>query len=363
LWFNCLQISASHHETTTISENGPPSMSILFIRGINDKDTAQLVPGPGGSVNYSFDGCCGVFFFMNFDSSSAEAITLFGDTFKQQQVHIKSKPSLVFNEISDPDSHHGALKHCEVLCRQLQLPVINHPSRILQTTRDNIYRMLHDIPGLTVPETIRLTPRSPEDVFTEIDRAGLAFPVIVRLAGSHGGKSCILITGRSDLDKLHVYPFDGSDFYLTEFVDYISDDGHYRKYRIVVIDGEPLYRHHMIDSKWMIHASSRGFMEENSFLMKESFARKKAFNEQTVPMIRPAIDEITRRLQLQYYGIDCNIDEQGNILIFEVNANMNILSNDFQPMEKQMQLIREHIRQLIAHHPGGNSQGISLQGG
>ena len=322
-------------------------MSTLFIRGINDNNTAQMFPGPKGSASFSYDGCCGVFWFMDFDSSSAEAITLFGDTFKQQQVHINSKPSLVFNEISDPDSHHGALKRCEVLCRQLQLPVINHPSKILQTTRDNVYRMLHDIPGLTVPETIRFTPRSPEDVFTEIDRADLALPVIIRLAGKHGGESSILITGRNDIDKLHVYPFDGSDFYLTEFVDYVSDDGYYRKYRIVVVDGEPLYRHHLIDRQWMIHASSKQFMDENSFLMEESRARHEAFNRQTLPIIRSAIDEITRRLQLQYYGIDCNIDGQGNILIFEVNANMNILLNDYQPLEDQMQRIRQHILNLL----------------
>jgi glutathione synthase/RimK-type ligase-like ATP-grasp enzyme len=245
----------------------------------------------------------------------------------------------------------------------MQLPVINHPSKILQTSRDSIYRMLHDIPGLTVPETIRLTPRSPEDVVTEIDRAGLAFPVIVRLAGSHGGTSSILITGRSDLDRLHVYPFDGSDFYLTRFVDYVNDDGYYRKYRIVVIDGVPLYRHHMVDRKWMIHASSRGFMEENSFLMEESHARQKAFNEQTLPMIRPAIDEITRRLQLQYYGIDCNIDELGNILIFEVNANMNILRNNYQPLEEQIQRIRQHILKLLDKYAAnGNLHKITRHG-
>ena len=327
-------------------------MSTLFIRGINDSNTAKMFPGPDGIPSYTYDGCCGVFWFMNFDSGSAEAITLFGDTFQQQQIHINTKPSLIFNEISDPDSHHGALKKCEDLCRKMQLPVINHPTKILQTTRDNIAALLKDIPGLIVPETIRITPRSPVDILTEIDRAGLAFPLIVRLAGSHGGESSILISGRNDIDKLHVYPFDGSDFYLTEFVDYVSDDGYYRKYRIVVIDGVPLYRHHLVDRKWMIHASSRDFMEENSLLMEESLARDKTFEEDTAPIIRPAIDEISRRLQLEYYGIDCHIDAQGNILIFEVNANMNILKNNYTPLEEQMQRIRQHIRQLITRRSG-----------
>ena len=338
-------------------------MSTLFISGFNDNNTAKVSPGPKGDVNFRYDGCCGVFGYMNFDNIEVESITLFGDTFKQQHIRTDSEPSLIFNEISDPDSHHGALKRCEVLCNQIQLPVINHPSKILKTTRDNIPVLLKDIPGLEVPETISLTPRTPEDIFTEIDRAGLVFPVIVRLAGSHGGISSILITGRDDIDKLHVYPFDGSKFYLTEFVDYVSDDGYYRKYRIVVIDGVPLYRHHLIDRKWMIHASSSKFMEENSFLKDESIALRKAFDNQTAPMIRPAIDEITRRLQLEYYGIDCNIDGQGNILIFEVNANMNILSSTTSILEEQLQRIRRHILKLIEKYAAKGSQQEITQNG
>ena len=62
-------------------------MSTLFIRGINDDNTAKMSPGPKGGVNYIYEGCCGVFWFMKFDRSVAEAITLFGDSFKQQQIH------------------------------------------------------------------------------------------------------------------------------------------------------------------------------------------------------------------------------------------------------------------------------------
>lgn len=337
-------------------------MSTLFIRGINDNNTAKMFPGQNGRANYSYDGCCGVFWFMDFDAASAEAITLFGDTYKQQQIHLKTKPLMIFNEISDPDSHHGSLIKCEQLCTQMQLPVINHPSRILQTTRDNMSVLLKRIPGLTTPDTICFIPRSPEDIFTEIDKAGLAFPVIVRLAGSHGGESTRLITGRSDIDKLHVYPFDGSDFYLTEYVDYVSDDGYYRKHRLVVIDGVPLLRHQLTDKDWMIHASSFDYMQANNHLVKESQVFRNKFDEKILPLIKPAIDEITQRLQLEYYGIDCNIDGQGNMLIFEVNANMNILLNNHPPLEGLMQQIRKQIHQLIVRRSADDSQGIRLQG-
>jgi len=331
-------------------------MSTLFVRGINDDNTATMTPGKHGGVNFRYEGCCGIYWYMNFDPNSVEELTLFGEQVELQQFKLSSRPTLVFNEISDPDSHHGALKCCELLCEQLQCPVINHPSKILQTTRDNVSRLLQDIPALEMPVTVRTQPLSPEDIFKQIEESGLTLPVIVRQAGTHGGTSCILVTGREDIDKLHVYPFDGSDFYLTEFVDYVSDDGYYRKYRIVVIDGVPLYRHHLIDKKWMIHASSEDFMQENSFLLDEAIARRHAFDEQTLPIIRPAIDEITKRLQLEYYGIDCNIDEQGNILIFEVNANMNILFNKSPLVEQQLKRIRQHILKLLDNYSEKSNQ-------
>jgi glutathione synthase/RimK-type ligase-like ATP-grasp enzyme len=325
-------------------------MSTLFISGFNDNNTATMYPGRNGGADYRYDGCCSVYGYMDFGKARVDSLTLFGVSLKHQRIRISKKTTLLFNEISDPDSHYLTLKHCEELCSKIPLPVINHPTKILETTRDNIPVLLQNIPGLKVPHTVRITPLSPEDIYTEIDRAGLAFPVIVRTAGSHGGISNILITGREDFDKLHVYAFDGSAFYLTEYVEYASEDGLYRKYRIVVVDGVPLFRHHLVNNEWMIHASSRQFMEENEHLMEESRALREAFDEQTLPMIKSAIDEITRRLGLEYYGIDCNIDDQGNILIFEVNANMNVLFNTIKSMENQLDRIKEHIRELIKNY-------------
>jgi len=331
-------------------------MSTLFISGFNDNNTAKMYPHPDGGAGYRYDGCCGVFGYMDFGKTKTESITLFGIALKHQKIRIPKNTSLIFNEISDPDSHHQTLKRCEELCWKLQLPVINHPTKILKTTRDSISLLLKDIPGLRVPETIRFIPRSPGDVYAEIDRAGLALPVIVRTAGSHGGISSILITGRDDFDKLHVYAFDGSTFYLTEYVDYVSDDGLYRKTRIVVIDNIPLIRHSLISERWMVHAASRNFMRENNLLHEEDTMIRETFNSQILPAIKPTIDEITRRLQLEYYGIDCNIDSQGNMLIFEVNANMNILTNKTKMHRHQLSIIKQHILKMVKKYADKNSQ-------
>jgi hypothetical protein len=45
------------------------------------------------------------------------------------------------------------------------------------------------------------------------------------------------------------------------------------------------------------------------------------------PKIRAAVLEIANRLDLDYFGIDCNIAEDGTITLFEANACMSILNN------------------------------------
>ena len=97
-------------------------------------------------------------------------------------------------------------------------------------------------------------------------------------------------------------------------------------------------------------------MKKNEFLIDETVARVETFDEKILPGIRPAIDEITKRLQLEYYGIDCNIDEQGNILIFEVNANMKILGSKNPLYERQMRRIKRHILKLLDKYPGKSKQ-------
>jgi len=53
-------------------------MSILFIRGINDKGIASLIPAEDGGACFLYDGSCGVYWNMDFSSKGAEELTLFG---------------------------------------------------------------------------------------------------------------------------------------------------------------------------------------------------------------------------------------------------------------------------------------------
>jgi len=322
-------------------------MTILFVSGINDLSTVGITLDDKGQVGYLMDGNASVQHRMSLGDREATAFLIFGMGVKQRSAKFKKPPAVIFNQIADPDTHHGALQRCVELCEQLDTRVINHPQKILQTSRDQVSQALQGIDGVTVPRTQRFQPHSPNEVFSRAAAEGFELPFIIRVAGLHGGVSMVKVDSRDDHAALHALPFDGRDFYLTEFIDYKSPDGLYRKTRIAVVDGVPLIRHHLIDSGWMVHASALALMDQRPALMDEANSVLADFDGTLRPAIEDRLSEITRRVGLDYYGIDCHMNQQGQVLIFEANANMNILYNSREEYEQCVGVIKNHILAMI----------------
>jgi hypothetical protein len=134
-------------------------------------------------------------------------------------------------------------------------------------------------------------------------------------------------------------------------VDCSDADGHHHRQRLVVIDGEVLLRGSLYDRDWKVHGASRSYM-----LQRESWdddrARAQWLETEVIPQALPAVQEITRRLQLEFYGIDCCLWPGREMVVFEANANMNILTNDHPQMNQRMDMIKERIRAMLARHSG-----------
>jgi len=83
------------------------------------------------------------------------------------------------------------------------------------------------------------------------------------------------------------------------------------------------------------------------------------FTSQIKPKIQSIISEIYRRLELDFFGIDCYIDTEMNILVFEINANMNIFQKaKVEIFEKHLELIRKSIIKMIH----GKTNGLIING-
>jgi len=326
-------------------------MAILFVSGINDQSKIGATADENSNIIYLLDGNCSIHQQIPLKVGIDAYVVLFGKGVQQRRFDFTQRPSLIFNQIADVDTHSGALERCVELCSQVDSPVINRPESILQTSRDRVSELLQGIPGVTMPKTVRFNPESPDDVFERARSEDFGLPFIVRVAGDHGGKSMTRVSSREDYKSLHAYPFDGRDFYLTEYEDCKDSAGHYHRQRLVVIDGEPVLRGSLYDQDWKVHGASRSYMMQRES-WEDDRARSKWLETEVIPELKAAIQEITKRLNLELYGIDCSLHPGGRMLIFEANANMNFLTNDHPQMNERMDMIKGKIQAMLARHSG-----------
>lgn len=231
---------------------------------------------------------------------------------------------IVLNSICDPDTNGRALHQAVEVFKDLSIPVVNPPQLLLKTTREQTYEQLNGIQGLRVPKAVRITPTRLSDVPKMLKDKQLDYPYIFRSTGEHGGEGMALINDESDLEQLEQFAFDGRSFYAIEFVDFQSDDGLYRKYRMVIIDGKFYPRHLIISKSWNIHSETRAELMESDEKYKEE---ELAYLNNPHPALAKQCEDIYTKIPLDFVGVDCHINDKGEMLIFEVNACMRIVAD------------------------------------
>jgi tetratricopeptide (TPR) repeat protein len=230
---------------------------------------------------------------------------------------LRQHGDIVLNLISDADQGRDMLADAAALVDRLEKPVVNHPNRILATSRDAIAQGLPAIPRCRVPRTVR---SARDEVATLAESFG--FPLLLRTPGTHGGDAFDKIDSAPEIDAfLAQHP--AEDYYLTEFVDYRATDGFFRKYRMILVDGVLLPYHLAIHDDWKIH-HFRTDMGNQIWMRDEEAAFLDNPGAVFAAPHQAALHEIARIVGLEFVGVDCSIDRAGDVLIFEVNASMLI---------------------------------------
>lgn len=252
---------------------------------------------------------------------------------------------IAFNVVGDADRGTPFIDQAAALCRGLACPVLNPPERIAPTRRDRLPQLLADIPGLVVPRMQRLDHAA----LVALAAAGDAFaqPMLVRPAGSHGGVDLARIDDRAALDDyLERVPV--AEYYVSDFWDYCSADGHFRKYRLVFVDRAVFPYHLAIARDWLVHywrADMQPWMkdEEAAFLA--------GYESVFTGDAGAAVRAVAQRLDLDYAGIDCTILRDGRVLLFEANATMLVniadAGEDFPYKLAYVPRIREAMTRLV----------------
>ncbi|QUD90451.1 tetratricopeptide repeat protein [Phenylobacterium montanum] len=255
---------------------------------------------------------------------------------------------VVFNTLGDADRDAGQLAAAKRLCAAIGKPVINPPAAILKTARDQAPRLFARIEGLVTPGVRRVSP-------AELAHLSIERPLLARPAGDHGGENLVLLRGDADRDAyLASEPPD--TLILTDFHDFRSPDGLWRKHRIIFVDRRPYPYHLAIGRDWLVHYW-RAEMARS--------ADKKAEEERFLddwravfgPRAAAATEEIGRRLNLDYAGMDCALLPSGELLLFEANACILLHLDEpeaaFPYKHRHVPQIREAFSRLVIDRAAG----------
>jgi hypothetical protein len=197
----------------------------------------------------------------------------------------------------------------EVLPRQPK-PVLNEPAHIARLGRIPFAELFAQARSCRVVPTTRMTREA-------YAAHGFPAPHVVRPVDSHGGHGLERVDDDAGRDA-YLDEVDASEFYVQPFVDYRSADGFYRKYRIVFVAGEPHPFHLAISPRWMVHYYNAP-MTEHQWMRDEEHAFLARLEHVFDGGLRDALVEAARLLGLDYVGIDCAIDRDGKLLIFEAD--------------------------------------------
>ena len=226
---------------------------------------------------------------------------------------------VLLNLITEPEGNAKVLENLRKLLRGVTGRVINRPEAVLRSTRDQVAKMLSGIPRLIVPKTVRLNGGKPTVALAAIERSALTPPVILRQVGTHSGK----IVGRFDSVDEAVAALTPGDHVATQFIDFASADGLYRKYRAFFIGERIVLRHMLVSDHWNVHAKDRSrFMAEHPDAVAEERALLES--EDSFPAdIRTVLERVRQRMPLDFFGMDYGVTQGGEVVLFEANATMS----------------------------------------
>jgi hypothetical protein len=253
---------------------------------------------------------------------------------------------------SDSDQCREALRKIDRAAPRWPRPLLNPPRLVGNLDRDKLHRLLSGIEGLDIPVTAAATRAQLQELaLPDADfAADFEFPIIVRPLGSHAGAGLARIDDRAAIGR-YLAGRPEPEFFVSRFVDYAGDDGLFRKYRIVIVDGRPYACHMAIADRWDIWYLNAGMaFSESKRREEENFMR--TFDQDFAARHHRALAAMIERIGLDYFTVDCAENRRGELLIFEADNTAVVHNMDspelFPYKAPQMCLIFEAFAAMLS---------------
>src|SRR6266446_7241719 len=255
---------------------------------------------------------------------------------------------------SDSEECRDALGIIDSVAARWPRPMLNPPRLVCNLDRDKLYRLLRGIEGLDIPPTACVTRAQLSELaqssrlFADV-AAELQFPIIVRPRGSHAGVGLAKVDDRAAIGR-YLAERAEQEFFVSRFVDYADDDGLFRKYRVVVVDGRSYACHMAVAERWDIwYLNANMAFSQSKRDEEESFMR--TYDDAFAVRHQSALAAMTDRLGLDYFTVDCAENKRGELLIFEADNTAvvhNMDSPDLFPYKPpQMRAIFEAFADML----------------
>ena len=267
------------------------------------------------------------------------------------------KYDLVINNVTDPDRNPKCLAVLSKLEREYGTSFLNSPRHIARIGRDRVAVIAKSIPGIIAPKTLRLMKEDEGAIVRATEAAGFRWPGILRQVGEHGGASLQIVRNAEETAATRN---PREQHYLTEFANFRSRDGLYRKFRFFVIGGEVLPRSMVIGKKWNLHRRDRSDIPPGVDPATEEKRLYDQFAEGRFFRIEEILRELASKLKLDYFGVDCSVLSYERILLFEANPTMTFAGRSEDPKRPHKSTRRplaiEMTSRMIARALGGQAR-------
>ena len=182
-----------------------------------------------------------------------------------------------------------------------------------------------------------------------LDRRGFTFPLLLRAPGFHNGRHFVRVETAEGLPAaLRELP--GDELTAIQWLDARGADGKYRKYRVMMIGGWLYPLHLAISKHWKIHYVTADMTDDAEHRAEEAeFLRDmpRIFGSHAMA----ALADIQNAMGLDYAGIDFRLSPSGEILLFEANATMTVVTpgNDqrWDYRRAAVQRVEDAVRRML----------------
>jgi glutathione synthase/RimK-type ligase-like ATP-grasp enzyme len=261
---------------------------------------------------------------------------------------------LLFVAIAESEENREILEALQSRLASWPRPYLNAPREILKMERDRACALLAPIPGIAMPQTLRIDRDTLKKLATgAVDLStllpGTQFPIIARPVDSHAGRGLIRAESATEL-LAYLDDHAAAEFFISQFLDYRSPDGLFRKYRVVLMRGTPYLCHMGISEHWMVHYPYKEMIAHPERREEEKQAME-GFDEAFARRHQRALAALAEKIDLEYFGLDCAESPNGELVIFEVASAMLVHAMDnveiFPYKAVQMRKVFDAFRAML----------------